>query len=252
MILDSLKKIQWKIEEDYKNTSLAKKLADFDTVYALQGEYIAGRVYKIHLDDHYYFLKKFVARKKWWVRIFSWSKIQSEYDNLKSFKRWSIPVANVVAHGQESISWMVSRGILITQELVNCFDLADIADHHRQLIEDPRWVAKVSHQLADATRKMHQHQFAHSDLKWRNIMVDIESQQASIYLIDCPAGMRWFRPFLEYRIIKDLACLDKRAKYELSTRQRLRFYKEYAQCNKLTAFDKQRIAKIMQFFHNRE
>ena len=112
--------------------------------------------------------------------------------------------------------------------------------------------APVSHQVAEVTRLLHQNSFAHNDLKWRNIMIDVKAEFPQIYLIDCPSGMKWPWPFLSYRIIKDLACLDKRAKYELSNKQRLAFYKDYAQCQKLTVKDKIRIRKILQFFHNRE
>jgi len=83
-------------------------------------------------------------------------------------------------------------------------------------------------------------------------MVDIKAELPDIFLIDCPSGMRWFKPLLEYRIIKDLACLDKCAKYELSQTQRLAFYKDYAQCQKLSLHDKKRIRKVLQFFNNRE
>ncbi len=43
---------------------------------------------------------------------------------------------------------------------------------------------------------------------------------------------------LRYRITKDLACLDKVAKYHLSATQRLRFYLQYRQRTRLNASDK--------------
>lgn len=248
----NLKKIHWHILPEYQNTALGKQLKDFNDAYSYQGDYIAGRVYKISIENKHYFLKKFVLRKKLWVRFFSFSKIYTEYNNLALFQKLGIPVAKVVAYGQETIGWIVQRGLLITEELTHCHDLAEIADKHPHLLQQADWLKKVSHQLADAARKMHQYQFAHSDFKWRNIMIDTKADFPQIYLIDCPAGMRWYRPFLEYRIIKDLACLDKRAKYELSKKQRLAFYKDYAQCQKLSVKDKKRIRKVLQFFHDRE
>jgi len=246
------KKISWRILPDYQNTQLGHLFKNFNDAYAYKGNFVAGRVYKMSIDNKNYYLKKFVMRKKVWVRFLSFSKIMSEVNNLLLFQRLGIPVAKVVAYGQERIAWIVQRGLLITEELVNCQDLIWIIDHSPHLLQQADWVQKVSHQVADATRRMHHYGFAHSDLKWRNIMVDIKADFPQIYLIDCPAGMRWFRPFLEYRIIKDLACLDKRAKYELSKKQRLAFYKDYAQCHKLMIKDKKRIRKILQFFHNRE
>ncbi len=251
-LFNYFKKIHWHILPAYRNSKVAGELEDFDKAYQYPGDYIAGRVYKIRIDNKNYYLKKFVLRKKLWVRFFSFSKILSEYNNLKLFKQLGIPAANVVAYGQETIAWIVQRGLLISEELVNCHDLVEIADHYPHLLKNKIWLADISRQLADAARRMHQYRFAHSDFKWRNIMVDIDAPSPQIYLIDCPAGMRWRWPFLEYRIIKDLACLDKRAKYELSNKQRLAFYKDYAQCQKLTVKDKQRIAKIVHFFHERE
>jgi hypothetical protein len=50
------------------------------------------------------------------------------------------------------------------------------------------------------------------------------SSRATCWPDRCPAGTFWWGPFLRYRIVKDLACLDKVAKYHLSRTQRLRFY----------------------------
>ncbi|MCK9261607.1 MAG: heptose kinase, partial [Azoarcus sp.] len=62
----------------------------------------------------------------------------------------------------------------------------------------------------------------------------------------------WWGPFLRYRIIKDLACLDKVAKYHLTRTQRLRFYLDYAQKNRLDALDRKRVRHILRFFDGRE
>lgn len=247
-----VKKVNWTIVADYQQTKVGQLLNDFDQAYHYKGVFVEGRVYKINIENKNYYLKKFVIRKRLWVRVFSFSKVMTEYNNLMLFKELGIPTANIVAYGEETLAGVVQRGILITEELVNCHDLVDIADNFPQLLQQPAWFKHVSQQLSDMARKMHQHRFAHSDFKWRNILVDTQAALPNIYLIDCPAGMRWFWPFLEYRIIKDLACLDKRAKYECSKKQRLAFYKDYAQCKKLTEKDKKRIRKILGFFHNRE
>ena len=73
-----------------------------------------------------------------------------------------------------------------------------------------------------------------------------------MYLIDCPSGGVWWGVFLKYRVVKDLACLDKVAKYQLSRTQRLRFYLDYTGRQRLAAEDKQRIRKILAFFEGRE
>jgi len=67
-----------------------------------------------------------------------------------------------------------------------------------------------------------------------------------------PNGEFWRGFWLKYRITKDLACLDKLAKYHLSNTQRLRFYKQYRQCDRLDSADKKRIRHVVRFFEGRE
>lgn len=255
-MLNFKKKIYWHIISEYRETILGKVFQHFDDAYEYEGEFIArsplSKVYKVEIDDKNYYLKKYNISKKKIQRYLGQSKIRTEWQNLLWFQELAIPVAKVVAYGQETRGRVTHRGILITEELINTHDLANIADNFGYLLKQPAWVASVSHQVAVAARTLHQHNFAHNDFKWRNIMVDIKADYPQIYLIDCPSGMKWYKPFMEYRIIKDLACLDKRAKYELSIKQRMAFYKDYAQCRKLTTKDKKRIRKIIKFFHNRE
>jgi hypothetical protein len=52
--------------------------------------------------------------------------------------------------------------------------------------------------------------------------------------------------------VKDLACLDKVAKLQLSRTQRLRFYLQYCRRARLNSADKQRVGKILDFFEGRE
>jgi hypothetical protein len=53
-------------------------------------------------------------------------------------------------------------------------------------------------------------------------------------------------------MIKDLACLDKVAKYHLSRTQRLRFYLQYRGRERLSTADKRRVRGIVKFFEGRE
>lgn len=246
------KKIDWTVVPEYQQSTLGQLLNKFDNAYELEGEYIDINVFKISVEGKNYYLKKYNMFKRIIPRYISFSKVKTEWKNLLFFQKLGVPAAKLVAYGQETRGFVVHRGVLITEELINCQDLTVVAGKFKALLNDPGWVKKVSHQVADVARTLHEHGFAHNDFKWRNIMVDIEADFPNIYLIDCPAGMKWFEPFLQYRIIKDLACLDKRAKYELSKSQRLAFYKDYAQCDKLTMKDKKRIRKITHFFHDRE
>jgi hypothetical protein len=53
-------------------------------------------------------------------------------------------------------------------------------------------------------------------------------------------------------MVKDLACLDKVAKYHLSRTQRLRFYLQYRDRERLSAADKCKVRRIVKFFEGRE
>lgn len=91
--------------------------------------------------------------------------------------------------------------------------------------------------------------FQRGALKWRNLLVD---DQPLVYFIDCPNGAFWWSFMLRYRITKDLACLDKVAKYHLSRTQRLRFYLQYRRRRHLNESDKKRIRQVVAFFEGRE
>ena len=143
------------------------------------------------------------------------------------------------------------RAAVITEELRNTTDLAQLARKHDPRLQDAAWLRQVLPQIAQATQRMHARRFCHNDLKWRNILVD-EGDAPTAYFIDCPTGMFWWPPFLEYRIVKDLACLDKVAKYTLRRSWRLRFYLDYVGRTRLNAADKVRLRKVLAFFDGRE
>ena len=116
-------------------------------------------------------------------------------------------------------------------------------------LADRQWVYRVSEQVASATRALHEHHFAHNDLKWRNLLVN---EAGELFLIDCPSGDFWWGPLLNHRIVKDLACLDKVARYTLSRTQRLRFFLLYRQQQRMGPDDKALIRRILTYFEGRE
>ncbi len=250
------KKTDWTVVAKDQHSSLVPLISSFDAAYEHPGELVAksplSQMYKTSINGMVYYIKKYNVSRKLLQRYFGQSKVYTEWENLLWFDSLGIPVPKLVAYGTEKQGWVTLRGIIITQELKDTHDLSYIADNCPHLLQSSQWVKRVSHQLASATRLLHQHRFAHNDLKWRNILVDTRADYPQIYFIDCPSGRKWIKPFLDYRIIKDLACLDKRGKYVLSKKQRLAFYKDYAQCRKLTVKHKQQISKILHFFHNRE
>ena len=80
--------------------------------------------------------------------------------------------------------------------------------------------------------------------------LDLGRQDHAQYYTGYANSSLW--PLLHYRIIKDLACLDKVAKRVLSRTQRLRFYLQYRGRVRLSQSDKQRVRRILKFFEGRE
>jgi hypothetical protein len=241
----------WKLGSAYSD--LAEDFGSLEAVFALQGESVTldplSEVIRVNRNGVNYYVKRYVGAGKGLRRYLGKPRVKAEWQNLKRFAKWGIPTAEVVAWGLERRGAAYARGAMITRELPNTEDLSVLANRHDPRLADRVWVDTVSRQLAAYTRIMHDKRFTHNDLKWRNLLVDDEPK---LFLIDCPNGDFWRGFWLKYRITKDLACLDKVAKYHLSATQRLRFYLQYRQRDRLDADDKKRIRHVVRFFKGRE
>lgn len=242
----------WKLAPDL-DPAAAQAFASLDAVFALEGERVSrdplSDVIRIELAGVRYYVKRYRSAGKGLRRYLGRPRVKAEWQNLKCFAKWGIPTASLAAWGLERSSGAFLRGALITRELPGTQDLARLAKDNDPRLADPHWVDRISRQLAQATRVMHDHHFVHNDLKWRNLLVDGEGR---LFFIDCPVGGFWWGHWLRWRIVKDLACLDKVAKYKLSRTQRLRFYLQYRRRKRLNASDKVRIRQILKYFEGRE
>ncbi len=243
---------EWRVT-DICPPELVDELADLQRVFALEGQRLTrdplSEVVRIERDGVCYYVKRYWGAGKGLRRYIGRPRVKAEWQNLKYFAKWGIPTAPIVAYGLERKGGAFVRGALITRELPRTEDLALLARRKDERLADRSWVAQVSVQLAQASRTLHEHHFTHNDLKWRNLLVN---DQAELFLIDCPTGAFWWGPLLRYRMVKDLACLDKVAKYHLSRTQRLRFYLQYRGRERLSAADKRRVRRIVKFFEGRE
>ncbi len=257
-MLNFLRTVRWSVVSVWHETLIGEAFGSLEKVFALpQDKDLVSRdsdsvVFRYHQDGQTFYIKRLHSTKG----LRSWlgqSRLRGEWNNLKLFARLGIPAARLVAYGEERCLTRARRGALITEALKDTRDLAFLALHNDKRLADRGWVDHVIAQVADYARKMHDYRFAHNDFKWRNILVDNNPTEPMVYLIDCPTGQRWFGPFLAYRIIKDLACLDKLGKYHFSRTQRLRFFKLYRnRGNRLNSQDKKMIRRIVRFFEGRE
>lgn len=241
----------WALASQYQ--ALSADFGDLDAVFALQGQRLTrdplSEVIVIEREGVRYYVKRYWGGGKGLRRYIGRPRVKAEWQNLQHFAKWGVPTASIVAYGLQRQCGRFVRGALITRELDNTEDLALLAKRADPRLRDPAWVDGISRQLARATRTLHEHHFTHNDLKWRNLLVN---DRAELFLIDCPTGSFWWGPLLRYRMVKDLACLDKVAKHTLSRSQRLRFYLQYREHARLNASDKQRIRQIVGFFEGRE
>ncbi|MDR1463497.1 MAG: heptose kinase, partial [Azoarcus sp.] len=183
--------------------------------------------------------------RRWLLR----PRVQAEWENLLAFASWGIACPDVAGHGLERRRGFFVRGALITREQAGTADLARLAREHDPRLREQAWLAAIVPQAAQIARTIHEHGFTHNDFKWRNLLVD---GKPMLYMIDCPGGEYWPEPFLRYRIVKDLACLDKVAKYQLSRSWRLRFFLAYTGRPRLGVADKRMIKRILRFFEGQE
>lgn len=234
-------------------SGLAADFGSLETVFALQGERITSdplsEVIRVERAGVRYYVKRYWGAGKGLRRYVGRPRVKAEWQNLKHFSKWGIATAPIVAYGLERKQGAFARGALITRDLQGTEDLAALAQREDSRLADRQWVETISQQLALATRVLHDQHFTHNDLKWRNLLVNAQTQ---LFFIDCPSGSFWWGPLLSYRIVKDLACLDKVAKLQLSRTQRLRFYLQYCRRTRLNNADKKRVGKIVGFFEGRE
>lgn len=238
----------WTLDPQYASGVTGTAFADLDAVFALQGKQITrdslSEVLYVRMDGRGYYVKRYWAAGGYLRRLVGRPRIKGEWRNLLFFRAWGIPVATVVGYGLERRAGAFYRGAMITEELYETQDLARLAANQDARLRDRSWVLHVMRQIADATRIMHQRRFAHNDLKWRNILVD-NPPRSGVYMIDCPTGTFWWGPLLEHRKNKDLACLDKLGRVQLSRTQRLRFYLMYVDRARLEPADKKRIRLVL-------
>lgn len=242
---------EWKLNPNYQ--TLNDYFGSLEAVFAQQGERITkdrvSEVVRIEIQGIRYYLKRYWDAGKGIRRYFGKPRIKREWQNMQLFRKWGIPTAEVVASGIERKNGLFVRGAMVTEEIPNTIDLSMIVADQDARLHNYNWVNNISLQLAKATRKMHDHNFAHNDLKWRNLLVDDNNK---LFFIDCPSGSFWHGYMFSFRRIKDLACLDKVAKYHLTQTQRLRFYLQYRERERLNDKDKKRIRQIVKLYEGRE
>lgn len=240
----------WFVDRAILTEAAAERFSSLDSVFAITGRRVThcpiSELILTEIDGKSYYVKRYSQRGKVMRRWLGRSRVRAEWENLLLFRGLGLRVPPIAAYGESG-----ARGVLITEEVPGAVDLHSLVRQRPELLQDRNWLNQVMVQVAEIARQLHAISFAHNDLKWRNILVTGISNP-EVYLIDCPMGQTWWGPLLAYKKIKDIACLDKVAKYCLSRTVRLRFYLDYVGRDRLTAADKTFIRKVLVFFAGRE
>ncbi|MEH6357872.1 MAG: lipopolysaccharide kinase InaA family protein [Pseudomonadales bacterium] len=239
----------WSIAEAYKGEGFLQACESLDAVFKLQGEQISkdkiSDVIKVALDGKNFYVKRYFkprSKKSGW---FKRSRVRAEWENLQFFASLGIPTPLLAAWGEQDQNGLF-QGALITEELKDTQDLATLNNGGSALFDDASWFRHTAQKVAQYTRLMHDQNFMHLDLKWRNVLVEA-GDRPEVFFFDCPSGKRLSALFFRRGRIKDLACLDKIGRKRLRRTQRLAFYKYYAGCDKLSPQDKVMVRKIDRF-----
>ncbi|MET4821642.1 lipopolysaccharide kinase InaA family protein [Endozoicomonas lisbonensis] len=222
----------WTITPEYQTGNRLKAFASIDHVFNLRGKQInddkLSSVHRVEIDGVGYYVKRYIKAGKGIRRYLGRSRIRAEWENMLFFHELGVPAAKVVAYGEEKKFGVMTRGVLITEEVKNSKDLKTMVNESSPKLSDRAWMKQVINQVATIARKLHDKKFVHIDFKWRNILVT-QTDHPEVFLIDCPSGTIVSALLFERGRVKDLACLDKVAKTILSSTDRLSFFFRY--CN---------------------
>lgn len=212
----------------------------FDELWELPGETIkrapATEVIRSRLGNHHVYLKKYWAntfRQQWSGALrgslVGKSKVRREYENLHKLRTWGFDAPAPVAYGEDRRAGWLKRSFLISEAIPGPVPLDAI-------IKDGSPRELVTH-LADYVRRLHEHRFVHHDLYWRNIILTGNSLD-HFFLLDAHHGGSG-------KCADDLAALDAPAPYYFRRTERLRFFLQYRQHERLTAADKRLIRQVL-------
>lgn len=159
-------------------------------------------------------------------RIFRQGRSFYECRNLLLFKELGFNVARVLEWGtKRNLIGRITEEFIITESVEGAIPL-DIYIREHGLTE--LQAARIARTVGRWLRKMHQVNFLHKDLHWRNILIRKERSRHELTLIDCPRGdFHHFGPTRRHWQLKDCATLDKYASVLFSEKVRGIFLKTY-------------------------
>lgn len=178
------------------------------------------------------------AKPSWrfWGRA---SKARREFRNLDRIIKLGVTCADPIACGERrDVVGRLRSAFIITKAVPDAPPLDQFLPAHCADPANPahaRLRRAMIDQLAAQTARIHRGGFAHNDLHWRNVLVQLDDTgEPRLVWIDCPRGGRFYVSTLAHRkMIKDLATLDRTAVTCCTRRERLRFACRYHRAAKI-------------------
>ena len=172
-----------------------------------------------------------------------------EAHNVQRLRMAGVPTMQVIAHGQRvRRPWRVESFVLVEQ-IPNAMPLDDyLRERFGPPVPGPGDAQRrdLVTRLAHLVRRFHSAGFNHRDLYCCHVFVQDRAEQApGLYLIDLQRveRRRWFR---RRWLVKDLAQLSYSAPAErISRTDRMRFFRSYLGCGKLTAAHKRLARSVL-------
>ncbi len=200
--------------------------------------------------DRFTKVRDYVESYGWrfWKRLRA-SKSKREYHNYEYMRRIGVPCPG----GLEFEDHRNALGLL-TYSSISMEKLADTTDirylmcldEYAEIRANRRFRLAVSGQIAHWVRVMHENDFFHLNLNFRNVLVQRDQlEEPRIYFIDVTSCI--IRPTAvrrRYLVVKELAFLYKDARKWCTQREQLHFLHVYLQRRKLTAADRRLAAEV--------
>lgn len=218
------------------------KLASFEQMWGYAGDWFEppnrerggwSGVNFIELTDesgkkHAFYLKRQQGhmRRTWRHPIAGEPTFVREFEIMQHLKQHDVEAPNIVYFASKN-----TQAILLTEALDGFVSLDKLQDK-RQANTPER---KLIGQLAAAVRRLHQAHVQHRSLYDKHLFIKDKKDNFEVALIDFEKSR--VTPFISMLKFSDLITLNYRT-HNVSRTQRLRFYKQYFEIERLTLWHK--------------
>ena len=175
-----------------------------------------------------FFIKVYRYVGSQWRHRFRRDKASLEAANYELLDEIGIGTPQVVAFGARRSGLRLLDAVIVTRGLPDVISLdrlfelrwPDAEDHAANALR-----REVVDRVVREVRRMHDAEFFHIDLQWRNILIGgLGDNGIDVYFLDAPRGGLRTSPWArEHGRLRDLSCLYKEARRRLSRTEQLRW-----------------------------